>query len=455
MKNLEELGKANIGRLMLKYFIPAFVGVFLNALYNIVDRIFIGQGVGAEALSGVSVIFPIMLIMMGFGMLIGIGTGVLVSINLGKRNIEMAEKTIGTGFTLMISISVVLTLLAYLLKKPILQSFGATPETFQYANDYLNIILAGTVFMIVGFSLNNVIRSEGNARIAMISMILSSVTNVVLDYIFIFWFDMGVKGAAYATIISMFVLMVWVLLHFRGKRSVIKLKKKNIRIDWNILTEIVAIGMAPFSMQIASSFVQGLLNKKLIAFGGDLAAGAMGIINSVVTIFVMAIVAINMASQPIIGFNFGAKSVTRVKETLRIALIAATAIAIGAFIVIESAPGFIVKLFNNNSEVLYNISVNGIRLVILALPIVGFQVVASNFFQSVGKAKLAMFATLFRQVVLLIPLLLIFPVFWGINGIWIAFPVADTISALAVSFLLFREWRKLTVFENQAIGTVL
>lgn len=453
MKNLEELGKAKIGRLMLKYFIPAFVGVFLNALYNIVDRIFIGQGVGAEALSGVSVIFPIMLIMMGFGMLIGIGTGVLVSINLGKRNIEMAEKTIGTGFFLMISVSVLLTIFAYLLKKPILQSFGATPETFQYANDYLNIILAGTVFMIVGFSLNNVIRSEGNARIAMISMILSSVTNVVLDYIFIFWFDMGVKGAAYATIISMFVLMVWVLLHFRGKRSVIKLKKKNIRIDWEILTEIVAIGMAPFSMQIASSFVQGLLNKKLIAFGGDLAAGAMGIINSVITIFVMAIVAINMASQPIIGFNFGAKSVTRVKETLRIALIAATAIAIGAFIVIESAPGFIVKLFNNNSEVLYNISVNGIRLVILALPIVGFQVVASNFFQSVGKAKLAMFATLFRQVIMLIPLLFIFPVFWGINGIWIAFPVSDTMSAIAVSFILIREWKRLTTFENLTIET--
>jgi len=448
MKNLEELGKAKIGRLMLKYFIPAFVGVFLNALYNIVDRIFIGQGVGAEALSGISVVFPIMLIMMGFGMLIGIGTGVLVSINLGKKDIEMAEKTMGTGLALMVSVSVIVMLVTYILKEPILHSFGSTPETFQYANDYLNIILAGTVFMIVGFSLNNVIRSEGNARIAMISMILSSVTNVVLDYVFIFWLEMGVKGAAYATIISMFVLMVWVLLHFRGKRSVIKLKNKNIRIDWNILGEIVAIGMAPFSMQIASSFVQGLLNKKLIAFGGDLAAGAMGIINSVITIFIMAIVAINMASQPIIGFNFGAKSVVRVKETLRIALIAATVIAFGAFVVIESMPGFIVKLFNNDSQTLYDISVNGIRLVILALPIVGFQVVASNFFQSVGKAKLAMFATLFRQVILLIPLLFIFPVFWGINGIWFAFPVADTISAMAVSFLLVREWRKLSTFEN-------
>jgi len=451
MKNIAELETANIGRLMLKYFIPAFIGVFVNALYNIVDRIFIGQGVGAEALSGISVIFPIMLIMMGFGMLIGIGTGVLVSINLGKKDIEMAEKTMGTGLALMVSVSVIVMLVTYILKEPILHSFGSTPETFQFANDYLNIILAGTPFMVIGFSLNNVIRSEGNARIAMISMILSSVTNVVLDYIFIFWLNMGVKGAAYATIISMFILMIWVLAHFRGKRSVVKLRNKNIGIDWKILTEIVAIGMAPFAMQIAGSFVQGLLNKKLIVFGGDLAAGAMGIINSVVTIFIMAIVAINMASQPIIGFNYGAKSIARVKETLHIALIAATVIAVGAFVIIESMPGMIVKLFNNDSQVLYDISVNGIRLVILGLPIVGFQVVASNFFQSVGKAKLAMFATLFRQVIMLIPLIFIFPGFWGINGIWLAFPVADSMSAIVVSIMLIREWNRLTFLENQQL----
>ena len=453
MKNIEELANANIGRLMLKYFIPAFIGVFLNALYNIVDRIFIGQGVGAEALSGISVIFPVMLIMMGFGMLVGIGTGVLVSINLGKKDFEMAEKTIGTGFSLMVLVSVLVMVVTYILKRPILHSFGSTPETFNYANDYLNIILAGAPFMIIGFSLNNVIRSEGNARIAMISMILSSVTNIVLDYIFIFWFDMGVKGAAYATIISMFVLMIWVLVHFQSKRSVIKLKAKYIHVNWKILTEIVAIGMAPFSMQIASSFVQGLLNKKLIAFGGDLAVGAMGIINSVLTLFIMAIVAINMASQPIIGFNYGAKSVRRVKDTLRIAMIVATIIAVGAFIVIETIPGLIVKLFNNDSPDLYNIAVNGIRLVILALPVVGFQVVASNFFQSVGKAKIAMFATLFRQVIMLIPLILIFPVFWGIDGIWLAFPVADTMSAMAVSLFLIQEWKKLNLLDNLVVET--
>ena len=443
MKNINELGEAKIGKLMLKYFIPAFIGVFVNALYNIVDRIFIGQGVGAEALSGISIIFPVMLIMMAFGMLIGIGTGVYVSINLGKKDIEGAEKTLGTGFFLMIAISAVIMVVTYLLKEPILRSFGATEETFQYANDYLNIILGGTAFMVIGFSLNNVIRSEGNAKIAMISMILSSVVNIILDPIFIFWLDMGVKGAAYATVISMFVLMIWVLAHFKSKRSVVKLRNINIRIDRKILFQIVAIGMAPFTMQIANSFVQGLLNKKLIIYGGDLAVGAMGIINSVVTLFIMAIVALNMASQPIIGYNFGAKSVTRIKETLRISLIAATLIAVGAFVVTEAFPGVIIKLFNNDSEELYSIAVRGIRLLLLALPIVGFQVVASNFFQAVGKAKLAMFATLFRQIIGLIPLLLILPGFWGIDGIWLSYPIADTMSAIAVGFILWREWKRL------------
>jgi putative MATE family efflux protein len=444
MKNIEELRDAHVGRLMLKYFIPAFIGVFVNALYNIVDRIFIGQGVGAEALSGISVIFPVMLIMMGFGMLIGIGSGVYVSINLGRKDMERAEQTLGTGFVLMIIVSVLIMVVTYSLKVPILRSFGSTEETFQYANDYLDIILAGVAFMVIGFSLNNVIRSEGNAKVAMTSMIISSVTNIILDPIFIFGFDMGVKGAAYATVISMFVLMVWVLYHFvKSKKAVVKLRTKNIRINWGIVLEILAIGMAPFSMQIAGSFVQGLLNKKLIDFGGDLAVGAMGIINSVMTLFIMAIVALNMASQPIFGFNYGAQSVDRIKQTLRITLISATVIAIGSFAFIVAFPGAIVKVFNSDNQTLYDIAVRGLRLVILAFPIVGFQVVASNFFQSIGKAGLSMFATIFRQILGLIPLLYILPVFWGIDGIWLSYPLADTMSAIVVAFLLYREWQRL------------
>jgi putative MATE family efflux protein len=443
MKKTNELAEADIGRLMIRYFVPAFIGVFVNALYNIVDRIFIGQGVGAEALSGISVIFPVMLIMMGFGMLIGIGAGVLVSINLGKRDHQRAERILGTGFVMMVVVSVLIMIIGFAIKKPMLRSFGATEETFGYANDYLDIILAGVVFQVVGFSLNNIIRSEGSVRTAMYSMIISAGTNLILDPIFIFGLGMGVKGAAWATVISMVVLTVWVVLHFRSNRSVIRLRGSLLKIDWLILREVLAIGMAPFAMQIAGSAVQGLLNKRLIEYGGDLAVGAMGIINSVATVVIMTIVAINMATQPIIGFNYGAKNTGRVKAALRYSLISASAIAIAAFILIEAFPGWLVLLFNRSSEDLYTLTVGGLRIIILAWPVVGFQVVAGNFFQSVGNARVAMFLTLLRQVLVLLPLLLVLPGSFGLNGIWASFPIADSISAVVVAIFLVREWRKL------------
>lgn len=448
MDKAKELGGANVSRLMLKYFIPAFVGVFVNALYNIVDRIFIGQGVGSLALSGISVIFPVMLIMMAFGMLIGIGAGVLVSINMGRKDMEKAEKVLGNSFVLMILVSIVITIVGFAIKGPMLRSFGATPETIGYADDYLNIILLGVVFQVVGFSLNAVIRSEGNARVAMYSMLISAGTNIVLDPIFIFWFGWGVKGAAYATVISMMVLAVWVLLHFKSRRSVVKIRSKYFRLDKKIIVEIMAIGMAPFVMQIANSFVQGLLNKTLISFGGDLAVGAMGIINSVLTMVVMSVVAINMASQPIIGFNFGANNGGRVKETLRIAIISATIISVAAFVLIQIIPEPIIKLFESKDNRLLEMGRNGLRIAVLALPVVGFQVVAGNFFQSVGKAKIATLLTLLRQVVCLIPLLLVFSAFFGLKGIWMAIPVSDSISAMIVTFFLLREWRRLDVVQK-------
>jgi Na+-driven multidrug efflux pump len=277
----------------------------------------------------------------------------------------------------------------------------------------------------------------------MFSMIISAGTNLVLDPIFIFGLGMGVKGAAYATVISMMVLTTWVLIHFRSSKSVVKLKPANIQFDFKILLEIVAIGMAPFFMQIANSFVQGLLNTRLIAFGGDLAVGAMGIINSMATMIVMAIVAINMASQPIISFNYGAKSIGRVKETLKIAMIAATAIAIFAFGMIELLPGAIVKLFNSSDQGLLEIGREGLQIALMALPFVGFQVVAGNFFQSMGNAKIAVFLTLLRQVLILIPLLFILPDYFGLKGIWMSMPISDICSAVVVVIILTVQWKKL------------
>ena len=444
----KDLAELSVPKLMLKFFIPAFIGVFVNALYNIVDRIFIGQGVGSMALSGISAIFPVMLIVMGFGMLIGIGAGVLVSINLGKHDQNKAEQVLGSSFLLMLLVSVVITIIGFSIKGPLLRSFGATAETIGYANDYLDIILAGTVFQVVGFSLNNIIRSEGNAHTAMLSMLISAGTNLVLDPIFIFGFGMGVKGAAYATVISMMVLTVWVILHFRSSKAVVRLKTENIVFDRIILLEIIAIGMAPFFMQIANSLVQGLLNTKLIAFGGDLAVGAMGIVNSMATMIVMAIVAINMASQPIISFNYGAKSYQRVKDTLRIAMIAATGIAVFAFVMVETLPGIIVKLFNSSDAGLLDLGKEGLRLGLMALPFVGFQVVAGNFFQSMGKAKIAVVLTLLRQVIILIPLIFLLPNYLGLKGIWLSMPISDFCSAIVVVFILVNHWKKLSALSE-------
>ena len=283
-------------------------------------------------------------------------------------------------------------------------------------------------------------------------MIISAGTNMILNPIFIFGFGMGVKGSAYATVISMILLTIWVLVHFRSSKSVVKLKVENIRFDRHILFEILAIGMAPFFMQIANSVVQGLINTKLIAFGGDLAVGAMGIVNSVLTLIIMAIVAINMASQPIISFNYGAKSYDRVKETLRIAIIAATIIAVGAFAVVETIPSSIVKLFNSTDAGLLEFGKEGLRMCIMALPVVGFQVVVGNFFQSMGKAKIAVLLTLLRQVIILIPLLFILPNFFGLHGIWMAMPISDLCSGIVVVFFLVNQWKKLNnLIESKQI----
>ncbi|MBT3241654.1 MAG: MATE family efflux transporter [Bacteroidetes bacterium] len=438
-----ELGEKSIGKLMWKYFVPAFVGVVVYSLYNIVDRIFIGRGVGSLALSGLSAVFPIMLIVMAFGMLIGIGAGVNISIAMGQKDPDKAERILGNGFVLMILVSILVSIIGFIIKTPVLQMFGATEATIAYAQEYLNIILLGAVFQIIGFGMNNIIRSEGNARISMYSMLLSAGANLILDPIFIFVLDMGVRGAAYATIISMIGLNIWVLAHFTSRRAVNRLKMKSMKLVKDVVSRIFAVGMAPFSMQLAASFVMALYTNQLIKHGGDLAVGALGIIFSIANFLVMAMVAINMASQPIIGYNFGAKDYGRVKKTVRYGIIAASLIAVVSTIIVEVFPEPLVRLFNNNDPVLFDLSVNGMRIFALALPVVGFQIVAANFFQSIGKAKIATFLSLLRQLILLAPLLIILPGSFGLNGVWMATPLSDFGSAVITAIFLFVQLRKL------------
>lgn len=447
-KNISLLADAPIRKVLWKFFLPAFTGVVINSLYNIVDRIFVGQGVGSLALSGLSVVFPIMIIMMAFGMLIGMGAGVRISIHLGKKEYQKAEGVLGNAFILLIITSLIITVVGFLAKDPLLRMFGASIETMEYANDYLKIILLGTMLNMVGFSLNNIIRSEGNAKIAMYSMLISAGTNIILDPIFIFVLDMGVQGVAWATIISQFILCIWVLRHFRSKFSVVRLRFANFSLSWTIILSIITIGFSPFAMQFASSIVHGVFNAQLIRYGGDLAVGALGIIMSGSMVVVMSIIAINMAAQPIFGFNYGAGNFVRVKQTLIISLKVAIVVSILGFIVMELFPGIVIKMFNASDPELLEIGKKGLRIFMLGLPVVGFQIIAGNFFQSTGKAGIAAVISLLRQVIVLIPMLLFLPTIWGLTGVWVAAPLSDLVSGVISFIFLSREVKRL----NRAIA---
>ncbi|MFW6042935.1 MAG: MATE family efflux transporter [Marinilabiliaceae bacterium] len=442
-QNLVELENHPIGSLMWRYFWPAFIGVMANSLYNIIDRIFIGQYVGAEALSGITAVFPVMVIMMAFGMLIGMGGSVRLSLNLGRKDYDRARLVVGNVVVLVILVSIFVTALGFAIKDPMLRLFGATDTTIRYANDYLNYILWGVVLHEFGFSLNALIRAEGNARIAMYSMLISAGINIPLDALFIVYLDLGVQGAALATIISMGCLSLWVLLHFRSKRSVVRLKRKYLGLNLAIVWSIISVGLSPFAMQIANSGVQALLNKSLIQYGSDLAVGAMGIVMSVGVIIIMSIVALNMASQPIIGYNYGAAIYSRVRTTLRYGLLLASGIALLAWLVIQFFPGPIVRLFVSGDGEIFQYGVKGLRTYLFALPIVGFQIVTGSYFQSVGKAGKAIFLTLLRQLLVLIPMLLILPRFIGLTGVWMAAPLSDAVSGGVCAILLIMEWRQL------------
>jgi len=436
------LGEENIGKLLLKFSIPAIVGMLVNAFYNIVDRIFIGNGVGKLGIAGITIGFPIMIILMAFGMLIGLGANALISIRLGENKKDDAELILGNSMILLILVSLIVSALGLIFLDPLLVLFGASKDVLPYAKEYLSVILFGAVFQSVGFGMNNFIRGEGNPRVAMITMLIGAVLNIILDYLFIFKFNMGIRGAALATIISQATSAVWVLFYFLGGRSLLKIHLKNLKLQFSVIGKIFAIGSAPFSMQVAASGITALLNNSLATYGGDTAISAMGIINSVTMMILMPMFGINQGAQPIIGFNYGAKKFDRVNKTLKLAIMAASTIVLIGFIATRLFPQQIIQLFNKDKD-LIKIGTNGMKIFLIMLPIIGFQIVSSNYFQAVGKPKHAMFLSLSRQVLLLIPALLILPRFLGLNGVWAAGPVADLGSSILTGTFLFYELRHL------------
>lgn len=442
MDRSKALREENVGTLLRKFSLPAIIGMIVNALYNVIDSIFVGRGVGETALAAVTISFPIMLIMMGFGMLVGIGAASLVSLRLGEQKKAEAEKILGNSLTLILIIAISLSILLLLFLNPILVKLGADANVLPYAYDFIRIILFGSIFMYIGFGLNNIIRAEGNPKIAMATMIISAVLNTILNPLFIFVFKLGIAGSALATVCAQSVSALWVISYFLSKRSVLKLSYCNMKLDINIVKGIFKIGLSPFLMQIAASIVTVIFNNSLMQYGGQLAVASIGIINRVAMLMLMPIFGISQGAQPIIGFNYGAKSYGRVIEALKKATIAATAISILAFVLTQAFDEQIISLFNNNPQ-LVHIGTNGLRIFFFMFPVIGFQVICANYFQAVGKAGHAIFLSMSRQVILLIPLIFVLPKFFGLNGVWLAGPISDLLSAIITGIYIFVEVKKL------------
>lgn len=443
MDRAKQLGEERVGRLLLKFSIPAITGMLVNALYNIVDRIFVGNGVGSLAISGIVITFPLTIIIMAFGMLVGIGTSSLISIRMGQKRVEEAEEILGNAFILTIIISIILSIIGLVFLDELLLKFGAKDAVFNYAKQYTSIILIGVIFQNLSFSMNHSIRAQGNPTMAMITMLIGAIMNIILDYILIMIFHMGVRGAAIATIISQAISAAWVLSFFFREKGILKIKRKNLRLKKSVVLGIFSIGVSPFLMQLASSLINFILNKTLLIYGGDIAIAAIGVINSIAMLIMMPVFGITQGVQPIIGFNYGAKKYDRVKQALKLAILGATSIVTLGFIVVQLFPQSLISIFGKNEAELIKIGSHGIRIFLSMLPVIGFQVVSSNYFQAVGKPKYSIFLSLSRQVIVLIPMLLILPNIFKLNGVWMAGPVSDLIASIITAIFLLREMHKL------------
>lgn len=443
MDRSAQLGHASIPRLLFGFAAPAIVGTMAQALYYAIDRVFIGHALGRDAIAGITVAFPFMLIVLGFAMLVGFGGTALISIRLGEQNKPEAERVLGNSAVLLVILSIVITVVGLVWLDPILMLFGASDKTLPYARDYLFVIILGTIFQIVGFGLNAAIRGEGNPRIAMLSMLISVVVNLVLAPIFIFQFSWGMRGAGLATVLAQTATAVWVVAHFLRGKSVLKIRAVDLRLDPRLCRTILAFGSPPCAVQLAASALQSIMNHQLGHYGGDLAISVMGILYAMFMMVGMPIFGLNQGAQPIIGYNYGARKFDRVKRTLEIAVLAATGVTVLGFALMMLFPAQVIKLFNSEDKALLALGTHAMRVSILMMPLVGFQIVSASYFQAVGKPKTAMLLMLSRQVLLLIPTVLILPRFFGLDGVWAALPTSDCIASLLTGIFLFVELRHL------------
>lgn len=425
-----------VSRLLVHYAIPAVIGTMVNALYNVVDRIFIGQGVGPLAMAGLTLTFPILLFLQAFGMLVGLGAATRVSIHLGRKANDLAEKVLGNALTLTFIITLLTVLPCMVWMDDLLVAFGGSEQTIPYAKDYLNIVVPGTLLTSLSFGFNALMRASGYPKKAMYTMLIGAFSNVLLDPVFIFWLDMGIQGAAIATVISMLLCTLFVMNHFFNKENVLHFRRGIFKLERHVVWNILTIGVSPFAMQLTGSLVVIIQNYALKQHGGDLALGANGIITSVGMLLVMLIIGIAQGMQPIVGFNFGARKYERVEETLRLVIITATIImGIGCFCSVVF-PMQIARAFTTDPALL-EVTANGLRISLLVFVVVGSQIAISQFFQSIGIAWKAMFLSLNRQLVFLVPPMLLFARIWGLDGVWYAAPFSDFVAAVTAWLFLW------------------
>ena len=442
------LGTENIGKLLMQYAVPAIIAMTASSLYNMVDSIFIGHGVGTMAISGLALTFPLMNLAAAFGSLVGVGAATLISVKLGQKDYDSAQRVLGNVFVLNILLGVAFTVIVMAFLDPILYFFGGSDETVGYARDYMYIILLGNTITHLYLGLNAVLRSSGHPQKAMYATIATVIINTILDPVFIYGFGWGIRGAAIATIVAQIISLMWQLWIFSSKEELLHFHRGIFRLKRKIVFDSLAIGMSPFLMNMAACFIVILINQGLKKYGGDLAIGAFGIVNRLVFIIVMIVMGLNQGMQPIAGYNFGAKQYERVTKTLKLTIIYATGVTTFGFIIGMLFSDTVVGIFTSDAE-LIELSAKGLRIVVMFFPIIGFQMVTANFFQSIGMASKAIFLSLTRQMVVLLPCLLILPRFFGAAGVWYSMPISDLLASLIAGTMLVWQFRK---FRVQAQG---
>lgn len=437
------LGWEPIGKLLLEYSLPAIVGMAASSLYNVIDRAFIGNGVGPMAIAGLGLTLPIMALTVAFGAMIGSGASTMVSIRLGQQRKADATHILGNTLLLNFLFGIGITVSGLIFLDPLLVAFGASPETLPYAREFMQIILIANLFNHNFIGLNNVMRASGYPRKAMLSTLLTVAVNICLAPLFIFVFHWGIRGAALATACAQLVGFCWVMLHFSNKNHFLHFQKGFFRLNRRIVGDILSIGLSPFLMNICASLVTLVINKSLVSYGSDLYIGAYGIVGSVAMLFIMVVLGLNLGMQPISGFNYGAKQYDRVMGVYKRALFVGSCITTVGFLAAFLFPGAIVSIFTTDAELL-SISKKAMQIIFFSFPIVGFQVVTTNFFQSIGKAKLSILLSLSRQLIFLLPALLILPSYFDVNGVWMALPAGDLLASLVTLLVIL--WQRKRLF---------